>query len=146
MYLLKYLELRRRIESLEGELKQIQDLALVEAMDRLSSSAVDSVVYEDGSSLVSLRLMPKKPKPTENLDLAYLSEALQLEEERSKRQHKDRIEQLEKELESLRTSAKGRKYEEEYRKLERQLTTSQPQLVVRSKATTRCHDQAFDHL
>lgn len=67
IYLERYLSLRNHIALLEQEAKEIQSLALAEGLEKLSKQDGNSTVFESDSQIISLRFVPKKPKPTKIL-------------------------------------------------------------------------------
>jgi polyhydroxyalkanoate synthesis regulator phasin len=136
----KYASLRGKIAELEAQLKDIEELAIAEALDILANNEEDSsrVVYRSPSATIILQLRTHKPKSSDNADLETLAELAEIEAQKAVTQNTQRILLLENQISELQEKMKqlnqtdeGRKYLAEYQEIEAKLITKKPILAVK---------------
>lgn len=135
----KYASLRRKIAELEAQLKDLENLAISEALDVLTNNEEDSrVVYRSSSATIILQLRTYKPKPSDNADLETLAELAFIEAEKAVTENTERILLLEnqiselyEQMKQLQQTDEGRKYLAEYQEIETKLITKKPILTVK---------------
>ncbi len=127
--------LRRQRAELDRKIKEIEESAIAEAMDRASKEGKQTFQHEGVKIQLSFRTV--KPKPKDDPQLGELHELIEAEREvarlRNKQQIEDKeklISQLREGLEALTSNEEIQKLEGEYEQREKELTTKVPSLSV----------------
>jgi protein subunit release factor A len=135
MILDKLIELRRQRAELDRQLKELEEAAIAEAMDRVSKEGKQTFQHEGVKIQLSFRTV--KPKPKDDPQLGELHELIEEEREAARLRNKQQIEdkeklisQLQQDLEALTSNEEIQKLEGEYEQLEKDLTTKVPSLSV----------------
>lgn len=139
--LAQYAEVRWQMSALEAKLKEIESLAIEEAMNVMNASNCNShIVLNDQRTQITLQFRTTKPKVEDNADLETLAELIKLEEQKAAQANGTQIQQLklamasiEAVLSELTITADGAKLKAEYDTLIQQLTEKKPTLVVKLK-------------
>lgn len=139
----EYGSLRWQKTVIEAKLKEIESLAIQQALDILGEGkAVNGkrIVHSTDTVEIVLQLRNHVPKPNEYPDLEHLQEMIEIEEAKAARQNADQIAQvqqkiavLEAHLVGLTNTNAGLEYRAEFATLQQQLTTKKPILSVKLK-------------
>lgn len=137
----QYAEVRWQMAALEAKAKEIELLAIEEAMSVMDANKANShIVLNDQRTQITLQFRTTKPKVEDSADLETLAELIKLEEEKALRANATQIQQLklaiasiEAVLGELTITTEGAALKAEYDSLIQQLTEKKPTLVVKLK-------------
>jgi hypothetical protein len=139
----QYAALRWQIACLEAKLKEIEPMAIAQALDIIGNGKAANgkqIVYRTDTADITLQLRTDKPKPEDHPDLEFLKETISIEAEKAQRQNAQKIAQVKKEimvleahLVGLMQTDDGLEYVAEYEEKIQELTTKKPILSVRLK-------------
>lgn len=135
MILGKLIELRRQRAELDRQLKELEEAAIAEAMERVRKEGKQT--FQHAGVKIQLSFRTVKPKPKDDPELGELHELIEAEREVARLKNKQQIEdkeklisQLQKDLEDLTSNEEIQKLEGEYEQREKELTTKVPSLSV----------------
>lgn len=139
--LAQYAEVRWQMSALEAKLKEIESLAIEEAMNVMNANNSNShIIFNDQRTQITLQFRTTKPKVEDNADLETLAELIKLEEQKAAQANGTQIQQLklamasiEAVLSELTITADGANLKAEYDSLIQQLTDKKPILAVKLK-------------
>jgi hypothetical protein len=139
----QYAALRWQIACLEAKLKEIEPMAIAQALDIIGNGKAANgkqIVYRTDTADITLQLRTDKPKPEDHPDLEFLKETIEIEAQKAQRQNAQKIAQVKKEimvleahLVGLMQTDDGLEYVAEYEEKIQELTTKKPILSVRLK-------------
>lgn len=109
--------------------KAIADDAIAVMLDHLTSTGDATVALPSGQ--VTLRMVTRKPKATDDETLEAIAQLIEIEELRIRAENRVRIQALESELAALTTSGWLSALRVEYADAELPLTVKNPELAIR---------------
>ncbi|MDV3002464.1 MAG: hypothetical protein N5P05_004119 (plasmid) [Chroococcopsis gigantea SAG 12.99] len=141
--LAEYADVRWQIATLEAKLKEIEPIAVRQALTILENQETANgkrVIYRTDTVDIVLQLRSTKPKPEEYAELESLKELIDMEATKAQRQNREAIALTEQEISRLQANLTllkqtdlGLQYLQQYVELEAQLTTLKPLLSVKLK-------------
>ena len=138
----EYGQLRWQKAILDAKLKEIESLAIDEALDIFSSGVTKGkqIVYSSGQCDITIQFRSEKLQDSDNQDLEHLAQLIDIEMAKAQKENQaeidlinHKIDELQQQLILLGNTPEGLQYQAEYQKLKQQLTTKKPILSVKLK-------------
>lgn len=137
----EYADLRWQKAVIEAKLKEIEPIAITEALDIINNKQTvnqKQKVYASDNCEIIVQFRNCVPKDHEHADLETLAEWIEIEKAKAQRQNREQIESIKQEitlleavLVGLENTPEGLEYVAESEQIKAQLTTKKPLLAVK---------------
>ena len=134
----KYIELKLEIDHLQSQLKEVETLAIEEALDQIYNQEGTGQTFAFAGRQVQVRFKARRPRPQDHPESEYLFEEIERRKEVLRQKNKAEIEHHQElvqfhqqEAESYQVDNEIENLKEELNKFLSERTVKQPELVIK---------------